>query len=158
MTEEIRRRRACARPARLALGLALALWLGGEASAAESPPLTGVVNVNTATVQELQLLPGIGESRALALVELRKRRGGFKSLEELKEVKGIGDASLSGAVTRSGKRRRPHRGDSRRRSAHREVADPHGDRDVLFAGEHVDVADADPKLERRPARDRDVPV
>ncbi len=77
-----------------ALALALGLWLGGAAAAADSPALTGVVNVNTATVQELQLLPGIGESRAVALVELRKRRGGFKSLEELKEVKGIGDASL----------------------------------------------------------------
>jgi competence protein ComEA len=53
-----------------------------------------VVNVNTASVEELQLLPGIGEARARALVELRKRRGGFKSLDELKEVKGIGDASL----------------------------------------------------------------
>ncbi len=87
MTESVKKRA-------VSLALALALGLGGVATAAESPPLTGVVNVNTATVQELQLLPGIGESRAVALVELRKRRGGFKSLEELKEVKGIGDASL----------------------------------------------------------------
>ena len=94
MMEATRRRglpRSLAAPA---LALALGLWLAGAAWAADAPALTGVVNVNTATVQELQLLPGIGESRAVALVELRKRRGGFKSLEELKEVKGIGDASL----------------------------------------------------------------
>jgi competence protein ComEA len=52
------------------------------------------VNVNTASVEELQLLPGIGEARAQALVELRELRGGFKSLDELKQVKGIGDTSL----------------------------------------------------------------
>ena len=50
--------------------------------------------MNTATAEELQLLPGIGAARADALIELRKQRGGFKSLEQLKEVKGIGDASL----------------------------------------------------------------
>ena len=53
-----------------------------------------MVNVNTASAEELQLLPGIGESRARALLELRKRRGGFKSVEELREVKGIGESSF----------------------------------------------------------------
>ncbi len=77
-----------------ALALAAALGVAAAAQAADSPALTGVVNVNTASVEELQLLPGIGESRARDLVELRKRRGGFKSLAELKELKGIGDASL----------------------------------------------------------------
>lgn len=75
------------------LAACLAVALAAAAQAADTPP-PGVVNVNTASVEELQLLPGIGESRARALVELRKRRGGFKSLEELKQVKGIGDASL----------------------------------------------------------------
>ena len=62
--------------------------------------LSGVVNINTATAEELQLLPGIGESRAKAVIELRKQNGGFKSVDELAQVKGIGEAAL--------KRLRPH--------------------------------------------------
>lgn len=66
--------------------------------ATAAPPaladLSGVVNVNTATVEELQMLPGIGAARAAAVVRTRKARGGFKRLEDLLEVKGIGEASL----------------------------------------------------------------
>lgn len=91
MISNNRRRRA---PVLRALAACVGFALAAGAQAADTPPLQGVVNVNTASVEELQLLPGIGESRAHALVELRKRRGGFKSLDELKEVKGIGDASL----------------------------------------------------------------
>jgi competence protein ComEA len=81
--------------------LALAIGVASTSAFAEEPAgLTGKVNVNTATLEELVLLPGIGESRAKALIETRKRRGGFKSVDELLEVKGIGDASLE--------RLRPH--------------------------------------------------
>ena len=80
----------------LALALAMATVLAAAAQAGEGPAaLTGQVNVNTASAAELQLLPGIGEARARSLIELRKRRGGFKSVEELKDVKGIGDAGLA---------------------------------------------------------------
>jgi competence protein ComEA len=79
----------------LALSLALPLALGAASVRAGDTGSTGVVNVNTATVAELQLLPGIGESRARAVVAERKRRGGFKSVDELVEVKGIGDAGLA---------------------------------------------------------------
>ena len=89
MLDRIRIVRACA----LALVTACAVALAAQAADPE-PGLTGTVNVNTATAEELQLLPGIGAARAEALIELRKQRGGFKSLEELKDVKGIGDASL----------------------------------------------------------------
>ena len=78
-------------------GLA-ALVIGGQGlvtSASAESALTGKVNVNTATVEELQLLPGIGESRAQAVVAERKRRGGFKSVDDLLEVKGIGQSGLS---------------------------------------------------------------
>jgi len=85
----------------LASLLALAIGVASAAVAAEdAAALSGTVNVNTATVEELTLLPGIGESRAQAVIETRKRRGGFKSVEELTEVKGIGEASLE--------RLRPH--------------------------------------------------
>ena len=73
----------------LALALASAPAMAGEAS------LTGVVNVNTATVDQLVLLPGIGEARANALIQARKQQGGFKSVDELLEVKGIGKAGLA---------------------------------------------------------------
>jgi competence protein ComEA len=81
--------RALALLAVLAVGLAAA-----AGHAADAPKLTGVVNVNTATLEELQLLPGIGESRARAMIEFRKKRGGFKSVDELREVKGIGATGL----------------------------------------------------------------
>jgi competence protein ComEA len=56
--------------------------------------LSGVVNINTATVEELQLLPGIGEARAKAVIALRKQNGGFKSVDELAQVKGIGETAM----------------------------------------------------------------
>lgn len=55
----------------------------------ESSPL---LNINTATVTELQTLPGIGEVRAADIVAYREERGGFLYLEELMEVRGIGNA------------------------------------------------------------------
>jgi competence protein ComEA len=61
----------------------------------------GVVNVNTATLEELQLLPGIGETKARAIVSARENRGAFKSVEELLEVKGIGPSGLEKLRTRA---------------------------------------------------------
>ena len=75
--------------------LALALVSGAGVFAAESrPEITGVVNLNTASSAELQLLPGVGEVRAVAIVAMRKQRGGFKRIEDLLEVKGIGPKML----------------------------------------------------------------
>jgi competence protein ComEA len=48
------------------------------------------VNINTATEKELIELPGIGAVIAKRIVEYRKAHGGFKSIDELKKVKGIG--------------------------------------------------------------------
>lgn len=50
------------------------------------------VNLNTATSEQLQTLSGIGESKAKAIIEYRETNGEFKSIEELKEVSGIGDS------------------------------------------------------------------
>ena len=74
-----------------ALGLALA---GSSFAEDDSPRLVGAVNINTATPEQLELLPGIGEARAKAVIAMRKQRGGFKSVDELTEVKGIGEAAL----------------------------------------------------------------
>ncbi len=92
MSERMRVARALALALLAACSLALAASAAPEEDAGSQ--LTGVVNLNTATAEELQLLPGIGAARAQAVIALRKQRGGFKSVEELKDVKGIGDTAL----------------------------------------------------------------
>lgn len=53
------------------------------------------ININTASREELQTLTGIGEVIAGRIVEYREQNGKFRSIEELVEVKGIGEATLN---------------------------------------------------------------
>lgn len=53
------------------------------------------VNINTATEAELQTLNGIGPAKAKAIVDYRKKQGGFKSIDELENVDGIGSKTLT---------------------------------------------------------------
>lgn len=62
-------------------------------AAIAQPASAGVINVNSATPDQLQYLPGIGEARARAIVELRQRRP-FARVEDLLAVRGIGRATL----------------------------------------------------------------
>lgn len=55
---------------------------------------TGTVNINNATETELVALPGIGPSKARAIAEYRQQHGGFQSVDDLRQVKGIGAATL----------------------------------------------------------------
>ena len=50
------------------------------------------ININTATQTELETLPGIGPSTSLKIVNYREENGKFKTIEDIKEVSGIGDA------------------------------------------------------------------
>lgn len=62
----------------------------------------GLVNLNTATEAELQTLSGIGPKRAADIVAFRTQNGGFKQVEDLKQVSGIGEkifAALAPLVT-----------------------------------------------------------
>jgi competence protein ComEA len=52
---------------------------------------TGPLDLNTATTAQLEELPGIGPVLAEAIVDERERRGGFRSVNELRDVRGIGD-------------------------------------------------------------------
>lgn len=61
--------------------------------AGDPGPSQGVVNVNTATAEQLALLPGVGPSRAQSIIEARQRRP-FRRVNELIRVRGIGRATL----------------------------------------------------------------
>lgn len=59
-----------------------------------APGLTGRISINTASVQQLQELPSIGEKRAQAIVAYRRSHGPFHSLDQLAQVPDIGEKSL----------------------------------------------------------------
>ena len=62
-----------------------------KSSKSESAFKISNVNINTATQTELETLPGIGPSLALRIINYRRENGKFTSIEELKNVSGIGD-------------------------------------------------------------------
>ena len=53
-----------------------------------------VVNLNTANAAQLEALPGIGPKTAARIVEYRQKNGGFKKIEELMNVRGVGEKSF----------------------------------------------------------------
>ena len=64
------------------------------AIAGEGRPTAGVVNINTATSEQLQLLPRVGPALAGRVIEFREANGPFRSIEEIVAVRGIGENLL----------------------------------------------------------------
>lgn len=91
---------------RNAIAFTLALLVVAPlAAAAAAPAPQGVVNINTASAEQLELLPRIGPSVAARIVEHRTANGKFSSAEDLMLVRGIGERTfelLEPYVTLSG--------------------------------------------------------
>jgi competence protein ComEA len=82
----------------VATGLALAmaaLLASAPAMAAGKPAPTAKVNLNTATVEQLTTLPGVGPKLAARIVEYRQKAGAFRSTQELINVRGVGEKNFS---------------------------------------------------------------
>jgi competence protein ComEA len=76
---------------------ALFVLASAPAMLAQQPPAAAraaTVDLNSASVGELESLPGIGRRTAERIIEYRQKSGGFKKIEELMNVKGIGEKSF----------------------------------------------------------------
>ena len=70
------------------------LVVAAAVAAGEGGSSKGVVNINTASAEQLQLLPRVGPALAKRIIEFRQANGPFKRVEELVAVRGIGEKSL----------------------------------------------------------------
>jgi len=72
------------------VGEAMPALDAGTGASADAGPL----DLNTATLEQLDALPGIGPATAKAILDERQKRGGFRSVDDLLDVRGIGPAKL----------------------------------------------------------------
>ena len=82
----------------VATGLALAmaaLLVSGTAMAAGKPAPTTKVNLNSASIEQLTTLPGVGPKLAARIVEYRQKSGTFRSTQELMNVQGIAEKNFA---------------------------------------------------------------
>ena len=92
----------------------------------ESAQPTGVVNINTATLDQLQMLPRVGPALAGRIVDFREANGEFRTVDEIVAIKGIGERSFenlepfivtSGATTLAEKVKLPRSSDGSPKAA-----------------------------------------
>jgi comEA protein len=73
-------------------------WLVAQQKAqpakGDAPAASAVVNLNTATAEQLDSLPGIGAKVAARIIEYRQKNGPFKKIEDLMNVRGIGEKNF----------------------------------------------------------------
>lgn len=66
-----------------------------QQASSEQTTYTGTVHLNSATVEELTSLDGIGEKTALQIISYREKLGGYTSVDQIKNIKGIGDKKFA---------------------------------------------------------------
>ena len=72
----------------------LAAPAAAQESSRRTTPSAPALNINTATSSQLEELPGIGKATADRIVEYRQKNGGFKKVEDLMNIRGIGEKSF----------------------------------------------------------------
>ena len=81
----------------LVLLFVMPIWMASiDARQAQDPKPSGgaLVNLNTATAEQLDRLPGVGPKTVALIIEYREKNGGFKKVEDLMNVRGIGEKSF----------------------------------------------------------------
>jgi competence protein ComEA len=78
----------------LAVLLAAPVALAEQAQAPAKPTPAAQVNINTASADQLEGLPGVGPKMAARIIDYRQKNGGFKKIEDLMNIQGIGEKNF----------------------------------------------------------------